>query len=57
MTVGNVTRFLAVDTVEERVVELLHQKRQLFEEYVEGAAREAEATQDRLRTILGLEEE
>jgi SNF2 family DNA or RNA helicase len=52
-----VTRFLTVGTVEERVVELLHEKRELFEEYVEGAAREAEATQDHLRTILGLEEE
>ncbi len=49
-----VTQFLTVETVEERIIELLHEKRALFDEYVEGAAVEAEVTQDRLRQVLGL---
>lgn len=49
-----VYRFLVRDTVEERIVSLLHQKRELFSEYVEGAAAEGEATEEVLRRLLEL---
>ena len=50
-----VTQFVTRDTVEERVVELLHEKRDLFDEYVEGAAKAARGTTSRLKLILGLD--
>ena len=44
------------NSVEQRIVELLHEKRMLFEDYVEGAAAEGVATVDALRLVLGLTE-
>jgi len=49
-----VYRFLTVDTVEERIEELLSEKRALFDVYVEGAADEAHVTQIELKRILDL---
>ena len=52
-----VYRFLTVDTVEERIEELLSEKRALFDEYVEGAADDSQVTQIELKRILDLMDE
>ena len=49
-----VYRFLIEDSIEERIVDLLHEKAELFDDYVEGAAEEAEVTTDRLMLLLDI---
>jgi len=48
-------RFLVVDSVEERIRDILHDKRDLFSEYVEDAPNLHNLDADALRTILRFE--
>jgi SNF2 family DNA or RNA helicase len=52
----HVIRFMVVDTIEERIIEVLREKRIEFETYIEDAdnAQVPELTRDDLRRILGL---
>jgi SNF2 family DNA or RNA helicase len=53
----HVLRFCVVDTVEERIQEVLHEKKALFHEYIEGAesAEVDPLTGSDLRKVLGLD--
>jgi SNF2 family DNA or RNA helicase len=53
-TVLQVIRFVVRDTIEERIQDILIEKQQLFDEYVEGSATDPGLQNDELQRVLGI---